>query len=309
MDPWTFDSQVRNAAFEFLRNLAALQGNDLPLPRDLLAQGFTFQGQRVRLMGPQGIFKPAIMDAPLSITTVPVEEGRPRPYDDRVDGGGLLTYRYRGTDPNHRDNVGLRIAMQRGLPLIYLFGIVPGRYLPIFPVRIVGDDSFGLAFKVSVEESAGEALSFLHDTGLEDNMLRRRYASVIVQKRLHQLRFRERVLVAYRSQCAMCRLRHQELLEAAHIIPDCEEQGEPSVDNGMALCKLHHAAFDRHILGIRPDLVVEVRRDILDEVDGPMLRYGLQGMEGIRIEVPRSEAQRPRPDLLLERYERFKKAS
>ena len=43
-------------------------------------------------------------------------------------------------------------------------------------------------------------------------------------------------------RCALCRLRHQELLDAAHITPDSEAEGEPLVSNGVVLCKLHHAA-------------------------------------------------------------------
>src|SRR5437867_2602735 len=53
---------------------------------------------------------------------------RERPYDDGFTDGGFLRYRYHGTDPNHRDNVGLRTAMQRQTPLIYLRGIVQGLY-------------------------------------------------------------------------------------------------------------------------------------------------------------------------------------
>ncbi len=305
MTDWDLDSQVRMKAFEFLDRALTFHGQTLP--RALLEKGFDFEGTRVPLLGPQGIFKPAILDVPLSITTVPEKEGRARPYEDAITDG-LLTYRYRGTDPRHRDNVGLRTAMTRGLPLVYFFGVVEGSYLPVFPARIVGDDSWGLAFKVSLEESSIVPAGEWPSPDLADNALRRRYASVLVQKRLHQLRFRERVLIAYHTQCAMCRLRHQELLEAAHILPDRDERSEPTVDNGMALCKLHHAAFDRHILGVRPDLVIEVRRDILDEVDGPMLRYGLQGMDGQTITVPRSPVQRPRREFLEERYELFRKA-
>ena len=46
----------------------------------------------------------------------------------------------------------------------------------------------------------------------------------------------------------------------------------------LALCRLHHAAFDRQFIGIRPDYVVEVWRKILDEDDGPMLPHGLKGL-------------------------------
>ena len=49
---------------------------------------------------------------------------------------------------------------------------------------------------------------------------------------------------------------------------------------GMSLCRLHHAAFDRLMLGVHPSYVIHVRRDILEEVDGPILRHGLQGLEG-----------------------------
>ncbi|MFO7904510.1 MAG: hypothetical protein R6U98_17740, partial [Pirellulaceae bacterium] len=56
---------------------------------------------------------------------------------DELGPDGLLHFRYRGTDPNHRDNLGMKRTMQREAPLIYLFGIVPGEYLPIWPVYTV----------------------------------------------------------------------------------------------------------------------------------------------------------------------------
>ena len=90
------------------------------------------------------------------------------------------------------------------------------------------------------------------------------------KQRMHQREFRQRVRRAYREQCAICRLRHEELLDAAHILPDGHPRGEPVVPNGLALCKPHHAAFDRHVLGVRPDLTVELRPDVLREPDGPM---------------------------------------
>jgi putative restriction endonuclease len=81
------------------------------------------------------------------------------------------------------------------------------------------------------------------------------------------------------------------------------------VPNGLAICKLHHAAFDRHILGVRPDLMVEVRLDILREVDGPMLKHGLQGFQGQRIIVPHAERLRPRREFLEERFTLFREAA
>jgi putative restriction endonuclease len=114
-----------------------------------------------------------------------------------------------------------------------------------------------------------------------------------------------RVLEAYRNACAFCRLRHQELLDAAHIIPDSDPEGVPEVRNGLALCKLHHAAFDRFIVGVNPDYIIHVRRDVLEEIDGPMLKHGLQGLDGVKIQVPRDLKLKPDKDLLSRRFQRF----
>ena len=119
------DARVRARSFEFLREQTGLHGEVLSFA--ILKRGFQFDGQRVSILGPQGIFKPAILpEMPLSILTKAVVEGEARPYDDDLGSDGFLRYRYRGTEPRHRDNVGLRLAMQRGVPLVYLFGVTPG---------------------------------------------------------------------------------------------------------------------------------------------------------------------------------------
>jgi hypothetical protein len=58
-----------------------------------------------------------------------VVEGRDRPHADELSPDNLLTYRYRGTDPAHRDNLGLRLAMGPRAPLIYFYGLVPASTL------------------------------------------------------------------------------------------------------------------------------------------------------------------------------------
>lgn len=274
------------------------------LPRALLAEGFLFDGVRVPLLGPQGIFKPQIMSAaPLSITTIPGG-----PYDDEAGSGGLLRYRYRGTDPAHADNRGLRHAMQRQVPLVYFYRVQPGQYLPAFPVFIVGDRPQELTFDVAVDDVpqlslAGEPpASVIAENRAE---IRREYVTSLVRRRLHQQAFRARVIEAYRTRCAFCQLRHQELLDAAHITADSAETGEPVVSNGLSLCKLHHAAFDRHFLTVRPDYVIQVRRAILDEEDGPMLLHGLKEMHERTIIVPREASLQPDRARLEERYSAF----
>lgn len=293
------DTRVRNAAFDWLTRQVSI--HDDVLPRATLAQGFQFDGRRVPVIGPQGIFKPRLMQVPLSITTAP--KG---PYDDAIGSDNLLQYRYRGIDPTHRDNVGLRFAMQNGLPLVYLHGIVPGRYLAMWPVYVIGDAPDTLTFSIAIDDAVHAGLFPQTQEGTGGIAeVRREYVTSVARRRLHQRAFRERVLLAYRNQCALCRLRHSELLDAAHIVPDAEPEGEPVVRNGIALCRLHHAAFDRFFLAVRPDRIIEVRRDILEESDGPTLQHAIQGLHGQPIVLPRRSAEQPAIEFLAERYERF----
>ncbi|KAA3628838.1 MAG: HNH endonuclease [Proteobacteria bacterium] len=293
-----FDHLVRARVFEFLGEISNRHGDVLPIAP--LRQGVTFRGHRVPLLGPQGIFKPRILELPLSITTAP--NG---PYDDSFTPDGLVRYRYRGGNPSHPDNVRLRAAMSRRKPLVYFHGIVPGRYVAAWPAFVVGDDPDSLAVTVAVDDPASLSEQLFAGVAEEGADARRRYVTASVKVRLHQRLFRERVLAAYRQQCALCRLRHAPLLEAAHITPDSDPDGEPVVRNGVSLCKLHHAAFDQNILGIRPDYVVEIRQDILEEVDGPMLRFGLQEMHGQKIILPRRAELKPDRDALESRYQSF----
>ena len=222
----------------------------------------------------------------------------------------MLTYRYRGTDPNHRDNAGLREVFRKQRPLIYFFGVVPSRYLAVWPVFIIHDDPGRLAFTIAVDERA--SIKHLEDDLpliAENQASRRAYITSTIKVRLHQRSFREKVLQAYRSQCAFCRLRHRKLLDAAHIIPDHEPESRPDVDNGLALCKLHHAAFDRFILGVSPDYVIRVRWDILQETDGPILEHGIQELDGASITLPRRRADWPNKDALDWKYQRYLKAA
>lgn len=294
------DARCRTAAFEALEELVAVHGD--VLPRSALVEGFILHGHRVPFMGPQGIFKPAAMSIPLSITTVPSG-----PYDDGFDGSGVLHYRYRGTDPFHRDNVGLRFAMEERLPLVYFHRVVPGKYVGAWPVFIVGDSPSRLSFEVQVDDAEHIGLGeveprlILRDDG---SQARRQYITSLVRRRLHQRSFRERVLQAYRRSCAFCRFRHEELLEAAHITPDSDPLGEPVVSNGLSLCQLHHGAFDRHFISLRPDYRIVVRSDLLVEKDGPTLE-GIQSLDGRIIELPRSASDRPSRERLEERYAEF----
>jgi putative restriction endonuclease len=301
------DAAVRLRAMQWLSEQREQAGNDT-LSRNVLQRGFLYGDQRVPIVGPRGIFKPRVMRWPLSIASI-----GGGPYRDQFVADDVLEYAYRGTDPNHPDNAGLREAGSRRLPLIYAFRVERGRYVIEWPVQVVGDDPTRLRFIIQfgtadharrLLEARIAGLSALSD---EPEPVRA-YITSTVRRRLHQQAFRERVLRAYREQCALCRLRHDELLDAAHITPDSEERGDPVITNGVALCKLHHAAFDRHFLTIRPDYRIVVQRRILEEGDGPMLQHGLKELEGQKISLPRDPLEHPDQFRLEERYALFLQA-
>ena len=298
------DLQVRLAAFNWLSEQVNSHGD--VLPRKLLEQGFEFQGQRIPLVAPQGIFKPQILDLPLSITTAP--KG---PYDDYFGKDNFLIYRYRGTNLNHRDNVGLRKVFELKRPLVYLHGIEPGKYLATYPVYIIGDDQINLTFKVAVDDAVPafeySATNISHQIA-EVSDARHAYLTSTIKVRLQQRSFREKVLDAYKSQCAFCRLKHRELLDAAHIIPDNLPEGKSTIENGLSLCKLHHAAYDSFIIGLTPDFIIQVREDILEEEDGPVLQHGLKGLHKTKLILPSSKSHYPSRDALDWRYSRFTRA-
>ncbi len=211
-----------------------------------------------------------------------------------------------GTDPNSPDNRWLLDAMQQQIPLIYFLGTSPGRCQPIIPTFIVGWHPerlrVDLAFGVIVGASAQATLPASPE---------RRYALREIKARLHhQASFRDAVLSAYGGRCAICHLPEPRLLDAAHIIMDADEQlGQPVISNGLPLTKLHHAAFDAHLIGIAPIFRIHVSDRLLEIRDGPFLELGLKGIVGQVIQAPRRFEDRPARDRLAVRFEQFKKAA
>ena len=291
------DTEIRLAVFNWLDSIAP--SKNYVLDWKDLTQGFVFREQKVILIGARGIWKPKqLTKYPISITSV---EGSN--YPDRVRDDGVLLYSYRGTDPRHPDNVSLKAAMRDRVPVIYLHQIMKGKYFVAWPFYVINDEPSKLQFTLSAENRQA-----LHQGDLFEEPLaqyRRKYETREVLIRLHQSSFRERILKAYREACSICRLKHRELLDAVHIIPDKEEKGEPIVANGISLCKIHHAAYDNFILGISPDYELSVREDILRETDGPMLKYGIQSLSKQKIHLPRKRVNWPDQERLDYRYQQF----
>ena len=300
MTPPLGEQSVRAAALVWLD--AVTLGGSVPVTREQLANDFLVTGERFPLVDRgRGIRKPLGWRSALSITTAVPKSGQPRPYDDVEGPDGLHRYKLRRDQRGSAENESLRVACREQEPIIWFYGVAPGLFNAIFPVYLTAEepqlDQFVLALTDSQRAVRPNSL-------VEETL--RRYLVAETRRRLHQPVFASQVMLAYETRCAVCALGHRRLLDAAHIIADSDPRGEPIVPNGLALCKIHHAAYDQNILGIRPDCVVEIHARLLDEVDGPMLLHGLQKHHGRELmQRPRRRADQPDPDRLMERYSQF----
>jgi putative restriction endonuclease len=304
------DLAFREHVFAWLR---AQELHKSYFTREDLAR-FEYRGTNVRLIGPfTGIWRINQLSAgAIGISTAYVPEGAKRPYEDQVGADGFLRYKWRGTDPNHADNLALRYAMTHGLPLVWYVGIgyVPGTktqlYKAEYPVYLIGEEPSSHQFVVALES---EQRILPQDEPAEVQEIARRYNTRIAKVRYHQPVFRARVIHAYEERCAVCRLPFPELLDAAHIQPD-SEGGSTRISNGLSLCKIHHGAYDANIMGISPDYVIEIKESVLETFDGPTLQFSLKEMHGESLrQIPADKASRPDRDLLANRFEAFQKAS
>lgn len=302
------DSLIRLAAFEHVRKLAETH---VHLTSEELKPGFSYLGERIPLLNPQrGIFKPQRMRYLLSIRTVFPKPGGKVWYDDQRDvhrqifeAEEAVDYAFMGTDPDAADNRWLREAFEAQVPIIYFLGVAPGRAQAMLPAFIAGWDARSLKARVAFSEQGRGAMA------PPASAIERRYALRTVQQRLHQASFREAVITAYDGRCALSGLPEPLLLDAAHIVADGDERfGQAMVTNGIPLSKIHHAAFDAHLIGIDPDFRLHVSEKLMVQKDGPMLE-ALKALNGGALYVPKRLQDRPDRDRLAIRFERFRAAA
>ena len=117
--------------------------------------------------------------------------------------------------------------------------------------------------------------------------------------------FRKLIIEVYDYRCAACGLRlHIDnivLVEAAHLIPWSETQDD-NPRNGMALCRNHHYAMDRHLIAPTPDHNWKVSRRLDDRRDG---EAELVVLNDRSILLPKLEQYTPSPEALEWRTERL----
>lgn len=198
----------------------------------------------------------------------------------------------------------MKVAARRNYPLAWLVGVKPSPstlfYYARFPAYIVGIDDRNAEFIIAIDETAPPDSNHANPRQIE-----KKYVSRWTKERIHQHDFREHVLSAYKISCAVCDLPHAQLLEASHIIADSEEAGIPEVSNGLALCRLHHTAYDRHLLGIDADRRIHVATRA-KSIETTHLPTGLLKFDGRSLtHVPSSKRLHPDGDRLTKHFQQF----
>lgn len=288
------DRAIRTRVFNDMDRM--LEHTDGTLTREQLL-GYSIDGESLPLIDySRGIRNPRTLDATLSVVS-----SSSGPYPDEELLPGVWKYSFRSGSAQG-DNTKLIAAHTLDVEIVFFHKARANVYQPIYPVRVIDVDVvegyviLALTQLASINTAAPSALE-------------REWAAAITYRRVHQPAFRSMVLRAYETQCTVCHFRHAELLDAAHILGDRHERGDAIVTNGMAMCKIHHAAYDRDFMGVTPDYEVRINKDLLEEVDGPMLKHGLQEMHGIHLTVPRRVQERPDRERLAERFEQFEQAA
>jgi putative restriction endonuclease len=293
------DDDLRSSCFASLDVLQAQHGPELPYA--VLREGFGFRGRKVPFLNrAYGIYRATVQRGPaaLSISSAFAQKR----YQDVGTEEGVL-YRYQDGPLDNHFNTWLRQAHVLSVPLVYFIGTRPNWYRPEYPAFVEADFPVERSVLISFGEMRG-ALDEREPVHLTDP-IERRYKVREVKQRIHQRQFRGAVLMAYRDRCTICTLKETRLLDAAHIVADIDETGEPLVSNGLSLCSIHHRAYDQDLVTVTPEYQVEVSRRLREDEDGPMLDL-LKGFHGASIVVPRRRAWAPDRERLAVRYERFR---
>lgn len=114
---------------------------------------------------------------------------------------------------------------------------------------------------------------------------RRSVVSQIVRK-FRAADFRRRILGAYEKKCAMCGVQ-LELVDAAHIIPVAADTSTDETRNGVALCKLHHAAYDRNLISFDERYRIQVSETKVQYLTEADLAGGLRAFRNGLLPVMR----------------------
>lgn len=157
-----------------------------------------------------------------------------------------------------------------------------------------GDALDDLSLLNSVDEVTDERID---DVG--NNERKRVIREVVTKYRAHD--FRRRVIGSYENKCAVCDIQLG-LIDAAHIIPVADNSSTDETSNGIALCKIHHAAYDNNIISFDENYRIEVSDVTRRGLEHENIAGGFDDfVKGLRdcIALPLDEMDRPNPKYIL----------
>lgn len=130
-----------------------------------------------------------------------------------------------------------------------------------------------------------------------------------VSKLSRDAAFRNNVIHAYKSKCAVTRIQLR-LLDAAHILPVASKDSSDHVSNGIALSPTIHRAFDNCLIYLDEDLVMRVNQEKADELVAQNLDGGLAKFSknlNKKIGLPKMKKDHPHVDYvrLANKYRRI----
>lgn len=95
--------------------------------------------------------------------------------------------------------------------------------------------------------------------------------------------FKTLVYRAYENRCAMCGIQ-LELVEAAHIVPHSHEKGTDEISNGISLCTLHHAAYDRSLIYFDEEYNIIINESKMEYLEKVGLDSGFRKFKALAFE-------------------------
>ena len=111
--------------------------------------------------------------------------------------------------------------------------------------------------------------------------------NTIIKQRVNQKFFRTAVMSAYNFRCCISGINTPELLEACHIVEwskDVLNRTNPK--NGLCMNHFFHKAYDKHLIGITPDLNIVISDELLTNSIDTHFRNYLQEINGSKISLP-----------------------
>jgi len=119
---------------------------------------------------------------------------------------------------------------------------------------------------------------------------------------LRDRRFSENVLSAYTHRCAFCEVQLN-LLDAAHILPVAHPHSTDFVTNGVALCAMHHRAYDSALITFDEQYAIKLSKSAIGRLKQAKRADGLAAFKATlrpRLHLPAAVASHPAATMIVQ---------